>query len=380
MSKRKSDGWISQRHDGRWNVGYGGKRTVRPTRSAALECLREMRARGDKERAVPLGGTLSSYVDWWLRKILPCGVKPTTVTMYDSCLRGLLLCSGGKSLPLGEMQMRSVKTSDIQNAVLVFGREKGKADAAKRALCALSKFYKYYVAEGVLNKNPCEGVTSPDTKKRQLVTDNLAYDGNEMRAIISEVQRRAANGNYVHKYWYVYLLLANTGMRVGELLYLKWENVDLSARTITISGNRERVRDLESGKFITLEQDTAKTATSTRVVPINEAAMRVLSELAKSRESTTGHVVLSTKGKPVSAQDVTVSFYRVLRRCGVEKRKRHGVHSLRHTFATRLIEQGAPIKIVSELLGHSSTAVTLDIYVHHTTDDFFSAVESISNS
>ena len=293
--------------------------------------------------------------------------------MYDSCLRGLLSC-GSKSLSLGERQIRGVKTSDIQHAVHVFGKEKGRADAAEKALCALTKCCEHYVSEGVLSKNPCNGVEPPDTKKRKLITDNLSYDGNEMRAIISEARRRAANGNYVHKYWYVYLLLANTGMRVGELLYLKWENVDLAARTITVEGNRERVRDLESGKFITLEQDTAKTAAGTRVVPINETALQVLKELAESRGSTTGHVVLSTKGKPVDGYEITTSFYRLLKRCGVEKKKRHGVHSLRHTFATRLIEQGAPIKIVSELLGHSSVAITLNVYVHHNPDEMAGAV------
>lgn len=274
--------------------------------------------------------------------------------------------------------MRALKASDVQNAVRIFAKEKDRADAAKRALLGLSRCCEYYVAEGTLNKNPCEGVAPPEKKKRQLITDNLAYDGDEIQAIISETLRRASNGNYVHKYWYAYLLLINTGMRIGELVYLKWENVDLSARTITISGNRERVKDPESGKFVTIEQDTAKTATSTRVIPINESAMQVFNELVKFRQSTTGHVVLSNKGRPVTVAEVTKPFYRILERSGVEKRKRHGVHSLRHTFATRLIERGVPIKIVSELLGHSSTAITLDIYVHHTPDDFMNAVELLN--
>lgn len=378
MSKRKSDGWISQRRDGRWNVGYGGKRTVRPTRSAALECLREMRVKGNKEKPPSFKGTLGSCVSWWMQRVLQNSVKPTTLTMYDSALRALIAQPvGTEGVTLGEMQMRAVKTSDLQKAVRKFSEGCDGACTMQRALSALSRCYKHYIAEGLLTKNPCEGVVVPETKKRQLVVDNLAYNGNEMRAIISEAKRRTAAGTYAHKYWYVYLLLANTGMRVGELLYLKWENVNLHDRTIIVEGNRVRVRDLETGKTIDVEQNTAKTATSTRVIPINAAAMQVLNELVETRNSATGHVVLSTKGKPVDAPKITRSFYSLLRRCGVEKKKRHGVHSLRHTFATRLIEQGTPIKIVSELLGHSSTAVTLDIYVHHSPGDLLNAVESI---
>lgn len=381
MSKRKSDGWISQRSDGRWNIGYGNKRTVRSTRAAALECLREMRVRGNKEKSPSFKGTLGSCVNWWMRHVLHDSVKPTTLTMYDSALRLFLAQPvGSGALTLSEMQMRAVKTSDLQRAVRKFGEGCDRAHATQRALSALSRCYQHYISEGALNKNPCDGVVLPEAKKRQLIVDNLAYNGNEMRAIISEAKRRTAVGTYAHKYWYVYLLLANTGLRIGELLYLKWENVNLSDRTITVEGNRVRARDVETGKIVDIEQDTAKTATSTRVVPINAAAMQVFNELAETRSSTTGHVVLNTKGKPVSSHDIDISFYQLLKRCGVEKKKRHGVHSLRHTFATRLIEQGVPIKVVSELLGHSSTSVTLNIYVHYDSDELLNAVESLSGS
>lgn len=376
MSKRKSDGWVSQRRDGRWNVGYGGKRTVRPTRAVALECLREMRAKGDKERTVPVNGTLSGYARVWLKDIFSVGVKPTTTTHYEACLRILLSQEcGNKGLALGDMQMRSVKAENVRSALRSMTKDGRNAMQGRQALRLLSQCCEYYIAEGLLGKNPCTNVVAPETKNRRLITDNLAYDGNEMRAIISEAMRKKADGNYVHRFWYVYLLLANTGMRVGELLCLKWENVDFAAHTITIEGNRVRVRDLDTGSFVCVEQDTAKTASSTRVIPINATALRVLKEVAESRGTTTGHVVLTDKGAPTDANSIDTGFYRLLRHCGVEKKKRHGVHSLRHTFATRLIEQGAPIKIVSELLGHSSVAITLNVYVHHNPEEMVSAVE-----
>ena len=212
-----------------------------------------------------------------------------------------------------------------------------------------------------------------------MITDNLAYTGNEMRAILSEARRFTAKGNHLHKYWYVYVLLAHTGLRIGELLYLKWKHIDMEARMLSVEGNRGYYLDLETGKRTMMEQNTPKTETSARQVPLSNMALEVLEWLYNERKpSPDDHIVLSTKGKPIDCSRLDRSFYRILKNARVPKKNRHGVHALRHTFATELIANNVPVKVVSQLLGHSSVAVTLNIYVHHQSLELDEAVNAIS--
>lgn len=373
MSKRKSDGWITQRKDGRWNVGYGNIRTVRSTKAAALVCLRELRLKGEKEKGPRVTGTVRDFTEWWLRNVLHTTIKPSTMTSYVSCI-GILLEH------LGDMQMRAIKTSDIQRAINEMTSEGTRAETSVVALRALTNCYQFYITEGALKENPCLGVKPPISKKRQMVTENLAYNGNEMRAILSETKRYTArSGQRLHKYWYVYLLLAYTGMRVGELLYLRWKHIDFRARTVTVEGDRLYCLDIETGKRRMIDQNTPKTETSNRVIPLNNVALEVLEELYDERNpDPDDYIVVSTKGLPIDCSRLDRSFYRILKNARVPKKNRHGVHALRHTFATELIANNVPIKVVSQLLGHSSVAVTLNIYVHHQSLELDEAVNAIS--
>ena len=380
MSKRKSDGWISQRSDGRWNVGYGGKRTVRPTRAAALECLREMRIKGDKTRPPKLTGTLAECVEWWAANILSTSVKPTTLSSYYIHLRTLLHePTDNRALTLGELQARTCKKSDVQYAVTQMAVAQGKVHSATVALGALSRCCEYYIGEKLLNINPCDDVRLPKMSKKQIVVEMLAYEGPEMKAILSELDRRAVNGNHIHKHWYVFVILANTGLRIGEMLYLKWKHIDFDARTISVEGTRNTYYSIKEEGYTTSDHDGAKTKSSTRVIPINAVVYALLTELRDARHpDPEDYIALTTKGRPLNQGLVWAAFNRVLKNAGVEKKKRHGVHSLRHTFATRVRDLGAPIKVVSALLGHSSVATTMNIYVHDTQDDLSQAVNRLA--
>lgn len=361
MSKRKSDGWVSQRRDGRWNVGYGGKRTVRPTRAAALECLREMRVKGDKRGPAVLTDTMSVCAEHWLKNVLIDMIKPTTLHSYNAHLKSLLAQPvGERKITLGEMRARNITPADIRYAA----RNMRGVHGAKIALRVLSSCFRYYINEGLLTENPCDKVTLK-ADPTSIATEELAYNTNEMRAIISELNRRAANGNYYHKYRHAFILLANTGLRIGELLYLKWKHIDFESALLRVEGNREPQYDAALNKNKIADQDNTKTRSSTRTVPLNDAALGALEELrAEESAQPDDYVIQSRTGKPANNSAIYRSFNCVLRDAGVKRRKRKGAHSLRHTFASQLYRRGTPIDVISRLLGHSSVNVTSNIYVH----------------
>lgn len=152
---------------------------------------------------------------------------------------------------------------------------------------------------------------------------------------------------------------------MGEALSLKWSDVDFDNKTITVSKNNALIkkRDDEGrklGGYELVTQDSTKTSSGNRVIPINRSAEEVLIVLKK--DNTTPYVITNSRQKQVMPTNFERSFKALLKSIGIEGE--YGVHSLRHTFASLLFAKGVDVKIVSKLLGHSNVKITYDIYVH----------------
>lgn len=171
-----------------------------------------------------------------------------------------------------------------------------------------------------------------------------------------------------HKpYSYGILISLYTGLRLGELLSLKWKNVDLIHKIICVDSSVGTI--CTNHKAITFE-DLPKTQSSIREIPISIQLMKILRELKKERRSE--YVLSSHSGKQIYLRAYQKSFENLLKRLNI---KHYGFHSLRHTFATRLLENNIDIKTISELLGHSSPSITLNRYVHTSLEKKRNAIE-----
>lgn len=155
--------------------------------------------------------------------------------------------------------------------------------------------------------------------------------------------------------WGIVLCLY-TGLRLGELLALRWEDIDFSLRTLSVTKSCRDGRDGAGNAF--LLTGAPKTASSVRILPLPRQIVRLLRLL---RRRSGGEYVILHGGRRVSLRGYQRMFERLLKREGIPPR---GFHALRHTFATRAIECGMDVKTLSELLGHRSPAVTLKRYVH----------------
>ena len=149
------------------------------------------------------------------------------------------------------------------------------------------------------------------------------------------------------------LLTLYTGMRIGEVCALKWE--DISANTIRIHKTIQRIKT-ENGKTEIMFLPP-KTASSNREIPIPQA---FLSAIAVRRQES-GFVLVQDNGKLVEPRLLQYRFAKAVEACGLENVH---FHTLRHTFATRCIEAGVDVKTLSEILGHSDVKTTLNLYVH----------------
>ncbi len=172
------------------------------------------------------------------------------------------------------------------------------------------------------------------------------------------------------KDYYIGILLSlYTGLRLGEVLALTWENINLKDKLIFVEKTRGTIT--ENHKTITIESEP-KTKSSIRDVPIAKNLLPILKRLKAC--SICDYVVCGYKKTPISPRAYQKSFENLLVKLNI---KHYGFHSLRHTFATRLLENGIDIKTISELLGHSSATITLNKYVHTNLENKRYAIDHI---
>ena len=158
------------------------------------------------------------------------------------------------------------------------------------------------------------------------------------------------------------LLSMFTGIRIGELCALRWENISLKDNTIRINSTMQRLQDIDGEAKTKIIIGTPKSDTSQRTIPLTEQAAELCKQMHP--RSKAAYILTGTE-KYMEPRTLQYRLEKYTRDCGLE-----GVHfhTLRHTFATRCVEVGFEIKSLSEILGHASTTITLDRYVHASID------------
>lgn len=157
------------------------------------------------------------------------------------------------------------------------------------------------------------------------------------------------------------LLSLMTGLRVGEICALRWEDIALDERMLYVRHTVQRLQNLShEGPRTKIVETTPKTPSSARAIPLPEDLVRVLLSLPEPRE---GYFLTSDPNRCIEPRMMQYHFSRMTQICGIDHAN---YHALRHTFATRCVELGFDIKSLSELLGHSTVGMTLNRYVHPT--------------
>lgn len=172
------------------------------------------------------------------------------------------------------------------------------------------------------------------------------------------------------------LICLYTGMRIGELCALRWNDIDIQSGTIRIRRTVHRVYMIDDGpKRSALTIDYPKTASSYRDIPVTNKLAVLLSEYSSGIPRR--HFVISGRARPIEPQTMRNHFKKVADTLGLSMRRFHG---LRHTFATRCVESKCDYKTLSSILGHSSVSTTLNLYVHPGIEQKRKCVEDMMKS
>ena len=222
------------------------------------------------------------------------------------------------------------------------------------------------VKERLLVSNPCEAVTLPTQQKP------------EIAVFTNDQQRAVVQASYRHRYGVFIRLDLATGLRIGELLALKWEDIDLAGGQMQIRRTINRLAKYEEaadGNRTEIVIDTPKTRNAKRTIPLTRGMIDELrrwrsvqlADQAAAGESyrDDGFVVTNELGKFFEQRTFKDCYDRILKEAGVGH---FTFHALRHTFATRALERGMDYKTLSAVLGHYSVAFTMDTYVHSMDD------------
>lgn len=315
------------------------------------------------------GRTFREFADEWVNVILKPKVKPLSYQRKVSTLENQVYPH------IGNISINKLTHSKIQKMINDLNESGLSYSTIKKAYEAVSGCMRYYRIETSTSFNPCEDITLPEANRKE-DSDIEFFTKEERIKIVEEATRTYQDGKHVYRLGWMFVLMLYSGMRVGEVCALTWDDIDFSARTINVRKNavevREKDKDGESHSIL-ITQNSTKTRSGIRIIPMTEKAYLALSELQKSTGDCE-YIISSSKGKRIRPSRIDRSFHLILDAIGF---KRVGVHTLRHTFATMLFHNGCEVKVVSELLGHSNTKITENIYIHVIQEQKVKAIQSI---
>lgn len=354
MSKKRgqNEGSIYKRKDGLYSAqvtGDDGKRVTKyfKTRKEAYEWVQMLQTQ--IKNGLSLAGAqafMCDFLDNWLATAKTT-VRPKTYEQYGQIIRQHILPT------MGKMRLKDIRPNIIQE---LYNRKLAQGSSERTVLlihCVIHRALHQAVMWGLMGWNPADAVVRPrlHRKEMKVLTDT------QVRNLLL-----AAKGS---RYEVLFQIAVTTGLREGEILGLKWSDLDWKSRQLQIQRQVQRLK----GKGIVFSEP--KSAAGRRMILLGKATVEKLREHMKLQDlerqfygedwKENGMVFPSSFGTPMDQCNLLKIFKRYLKKAGLPDIR---FHDLRHTAATLMLQQGTNPKIVQERLGHSDISLTLNTYSH----------------
>ena len=280
----------------------------------------------------------------WLHKWLELYVKPST---KERTYRKYRQEAEKYILPaLGNYEADELSAVELQSFSASLAERGLAASTVNGVLFVLKSSLRKAVALGIAHRQYTDMIVRPKVREKKVV----CFSKDEQKRIEQYVLEHNT------PYLFGIVLTLYTGLRIGELLALTWEDIDFQKGTVTIS--KSCFDSWENGRYKKIF-DTTKTQSSERVIPLPKQIIRELKQLKKQTGARFVVAAKSEYGAQIRAYQR--SFELVLRKLNIQRKC---FHALRHTFATRALEVGMDVRTLSEILGHRNPTVTLSRYAH----------------
>lgn len=329
--------------DGKWHQVWRSAKTVREAERIRTKLLAEH----DAGTLTQSKGNLAEYLSRWLLEYAVASLSPTTAKGYQYIVQTHIV-------PLiGGLPLKNLRPEHLQRYYAAKVASGLSTTSVRHHHTLLHRALKHACQWGLMSRNPADLVSAPCNRRTEMHTLNQ----NQVSAML----KSAANTPY---YCLFYVAL-QTGLRRGELLGLRWSDINLDCAELSVTRSTVQMLDGE------IAFKAVKTARSRRTVALSPQTCMVLRQhldkqmevRARLRWSFPNDLLVFCQldGSPLKGNSVWQAWHRMLTRIGITNIR---FHDLRHTMATAMLLAGVHPKIVQERLGHASIATTLDIYSH----------------
>lgn len=394
MAKKRAngEGTIRQRKDGRWEglytVNYKRKSVYGKTQDEVRKKLNKVLNDIDNGMYVENTNiTFGAWLDEWLEVYVKPAVKLSTYGSYEGYIRNHIKPEIGK-VKLSVLRAdilqkffnqklingRCDKVKDTNTNKLVTRKGGLSEKTIKNMYNMIHSALKQAYRNGLVNQNVSEIISLPKQKR------------NEMRVLSLEEQKALQRAVQDERLGIGIILCLFTGIRLGELLGLKFEDIDFENKTITIRRTLNRLKVFDNAEKKTdIVIGEPKTNKAKRIIPLQEFLIpllkthraRVLTEQLKVANLYENHsfVMCNEFGKFLEPTTYQKFFKNMLKKASIQDTN---FHTLRHTFATRALESGFDVKVLADILGHADASTTLNKYAHALPDHKKTSMEKLS--
>lgn len=363
---------IRERADGRYEarvymgVDLQGKKIYRSMYGKTPKELKQKIKELTRDGGRPVEGSnmvFREYALHWMKTYKLVSLKPVSYDRLEQTYNKV--CEY-----LGWVQVGSINADDVQRMVNDLSRKKAYS-TMKKHFEFVNNVLCHAYNTGEIERNPCNAVVLPKERNMAVKTKQAEVLSREETDAMYELNEKIkASQNQFLKHLPAMLLMLNTGWRVGELLALNWSDVDFKERTAVINKTltRAKLRDADGNavsKSKEVHANQTKTGASERITPLNDKAIELLEQIQlynRRMKIRSKYVVCTKDGGYVSERNLLRTFKSVMGIIGAEKD--YTIHSLRHTYASRMLEAGVDVSVVSKLLGHADINVTYKKYIH----------------
>ena len=377
MGKRRpsDDGMVRKREDGRWEgrivVGHDEKglpKTKNVLAKTKSECSAKLKAlkaslQEQKPEKPKWDMTFGTWLDHWYQRECKPQIRPKTQADYENRIYQHIIPELG-SIPLAKLTAADLQ--QFYNRLKEGGRllrveQYGPGLSVRmvkscHVTCRMA--LDQAVAQGLILKNPALSCKAPVTRPKEM----QVLTGEEIQRLLIQAKEDGC--------FELLLLELTTGLRRGEILALRWDDLDFRTGTLRVERQVQRIR----GKLVVSQP---KTRASSRSILLPTPVLKILEQY---RQSVTSRWMFPSPRKGDSPRDPTAvrkKLSAVLKRAGCPAAR---FHDLRHTFATSALEHGMDVKTLSTVIGHVSSTTTLNVYAHITDEMRQKAADKIDRA
>ena len=311
--------------------------------------------------------TLDFLFHKWLYEVkINDNIKPSTFESYESTYRNYI-----QNSDIANLKLFNIKSIQLQGYYNNLSKNGFSSSKIKKTNKLLYQFFKYAINEGYLYRNPAENITIPKQEIEKIQKDEeIEYfsekEINKLKKAIKDTDIEL-----------IVLTALGTGLRQGELLALRWQDINFKTHQLTVNRTVKKIYVFNSDG--SKEQKTLfftpKTKNSKRIVDIPDNLFALLEKYSQENNYTPDTLVFNDNNNVLEARKLFRKWTNILKTNNLPHKK---FHSLRHTYATLLLSKGVDLLTVSKLLGHSSIKIT-EIYTHVIPQLKISAVNKINN-